>query len=312
MHGGVKMIYLMFCLGLALLVGGGEVLVNSGIKLANRLRLPPLVVGIVLMGFGTSLPELSASLSALSANPPVPGIAFGNIIGSNISNILFILGLSAAISPVIIDKSGFRRDGLFLIISVLMLGLVMWFGRLDSVIGVFFILFILGYFVVCYDKSPAPQTQHLTHKKELPIFWLLFLSVLGIVAIVYGANLLVESATGIALSWGVKESVLGLTLVAFGTSLPELTVSFVAAMHKQSAVAYGNIIGSNIANVFAIVGAMGLYKSVLVPQLWTSFWIMVATTLAMIICGLYQKIPRWAGFLFLIAYGGYIYYLFQL
>ena len=191
-----------------------------------------------------------------------------------------------------------------------MLWLVMWFGRLDSVIGVFFILFILGYFVVCYDKAPDPQTQHLPHKKETPFWVLCLLSVLGITAIVYGANLLVESATGIALSWGVKESVLGLTLVAFGTSLPELTVSFVAAMHKQSAVAYGNIIGSNIANVFAIIGAMGLYKSVSVPQLWTSFWVMLCATFAIVVCGVCGKIPRWMGVVFLVAYTGYLYYLF--
>ena len=142
------MIYLTFCLGLLLLVSGGELLVHSGVALANKLRLSQLIIGIVLMGFGTSLPELSASLSALFSTPPTPGIAFGNIIGSNISNILFILGLSALISPIYINKENFRRDGSFLIISVLLLGIIMAYGYLDSIIGLFLLLCILGYFFI--------------------------------------------------------------------------------------------------------------------------------------------------------------------
>lgn len=302
--------YLLFVLGLALLVGGGEVLVHSGIKLAKKIHLSPLVIGIVLMGCGTSLPELSASLTALTAKPPVPGIAFGNIIGSNISNILFILGLSALISPMFIDKTGFRRDGLFLIMSVLMFGVIMWFGYLDPIIGMFFILFILGYFTICYDKEPKPENLHLTRKKELSILSLGALSILGIATIVYGADLLVSSASALARMWGVKESVVGLTLIAFGTSLPELTVSTVAAIHKHNAVAYGNVIGSNISNVFLIVGAMGIIHPTTVPALWSSFWIMTVATLAMIICGIYGKIPRIVGAIFLIVYGIYVASLF--
>ena len=304
------MIYLLFVVGLALLIGGGEVLVNSGVKLAKKLRLSPLVIGIVLMGCGTSLPELSASLTALSARPPVPGIAFGNIIGSNISNILFILGLSALLSPVRIERAGFRRDGLFLIMSVFMLGVLMWFGHLDSIIGIFFILFILGYFVICYDKEPEPENLHLTRRKETSVLIYGTMSILSIVAIVYGADLLVASASKLARIWGVNESVMGLTLIAFGTSLPELTVSIVAAIHKHTSVAYGNIVGSNIANVFLIIGAMGLIHPTPIPPLWPSFWIMAVATFAMIVCGVMGKIPRWVGALFLVGYAGYLCYLF--
>ena len=308
---GEKMVYLLFVVGLALLVGGGEVLVHSGVKLAKQLHLSPLVIGIVLMGCGTSLPELSASLTALSATPPVPGIAFGNIIGSNISNILFILGLSALLSPVRIERAGFRRDGLFLIMSVFLLGLTMWFGYLDTIIGIFFILFILGYFVICYDKEPEPEDLHLTRRKEISVLIYSTLSILSIAAIVYGADLLVASASKLARIWGVKESVVGLTLIAFGTSLPELTVSIVAAIHKHASIAYGNIVGSNIANIFLIMGAIGLIRPTQIPPLWSSFWIMVAATIAMILCGLAGKIPRWTGLLFLTAYAAYICFLFK-
>ena len=302
------MMYLLFVLGLAFLVGGGELLVNSGVKLAKKLHLSPLVIGIVLMGCGTSLPELSASITALSNG--VPGMAFGNIIGSNISNILFILGLSALLSPVRIGWTGFRRDGLFLLMSAFMMGLVMWFGYLDTVIGIFFILFILGYFVICYDKEPEPEDLHLTRRKEISVLLYIALSILGIATIIYGADLLIASATKIARIWGVNESVLGLTLIAFGTSLPELTVSIVAAIHKHTSVAYGNIIGSNIANIFLIVGAMGLIYPTPVPPLWSSFWVMVAATIAIIICGVFGKIPRWVGALFLVGYIGYVCLLF--
>jgi cation:H+ antiporter len=304
------MFYITFCLGLALLVGGGELLVHSGVKLAKQLHLSPMIIGIVLMGCGTSLPELSASLGALYSNPPAPGMAFGNIIGSNISNILFILGISAFISPMRINKQGFKRDGLFLIMSVLMLALVMGYGYLDAIIGLFFILFILGYFVICYDKEPEPENLHLTKKKEHSVLMLSVLSVAAIVSIVYGAQLLVSSASGLARAWGVSKSILGLTLIAFGTSLPELTVSTVAAIHKHSSIAYGNIIGSNISNIFLIIGVMGVVHSTPIPPMWHSFWIMATATFAMVACGIYGKIPRWMGALLLIGYGFYVFSLF--
>ena len=141
--------------------------------------------------------------------------------------------------------------------------------------------------------------------------WLLgALSILGIFLIVYGARLLVVAATNIATAMGISKTVLGLTLVAFGTSLPEITVSTVAAIHKHSDIAYGNIIGSNISNVFLIVGIMGLASSTYVPTMWNSFFIMAIATLLVLICGFVGKIPRWTGALFLIGYGIYVYSLF--
>lgn len=306
------MSYLLFILGLALLVGGGELLVHSGIALAHKLRLSPLIIGIVLMGVGTSLPELSASLTAILSNPPAPGIAFGNVIGSNISNILFILGLSALIHPIRINHENFRRDGLFILVSVIMLGLIMAFGHLDSIIGMFLLLFITGYFIICYDKQEEDKQTASHHLKLSKHAWVLgILSAIGIVAIVYGADLLVDTASKIADTFGISKSVMGLTLIAFGTSLPEVTVSVVAAIHKQSAIAFGNVVGSNIANIFLIMGAIGLIRPTQIPPLWDSFWIMVAATIAMILCGLAGKIPRWTGLLFLTAYAAYICFLFK-
>ena len=304
------MAYLLFVLGLVLLVGGGELLVQSGIALANKLRLPPLIIGIVLMGVGTSLPELSASLSATLSNPPAPGIAFGNVIGSNISNILFILGLAALIHPICINKENFRRDGLFILLSVIMLGIIMAFGHIDSIIGIFLLLFIAGYFVICYDKQEELTANNHVKLKH-PAWRLAIFSAIGIALIVFGADLLVDTASKIADTFGISKSVMGLTLIAFGTSLPEVTVSTVAAIHKQSAIAFGNVVGSNIANVFLIVGAMGVARTTEVPKLWDSFWIMAAVTALLLICGIIGKIPRWAGLLFLAAYAAYICFLFK-
>lgn len=304
------MAYLLFVLGLVLLVGGGELLVQSGIALANKLHLPPLIIGIVLMGVGTSLPELSASLSATLSNPPAPGIAFGNVIGSNISNILFILGLAALIHPICINKENFRRDGLFILLSVIMLGIIMAFGHIDSIIGIFLLLFIAGYFVICYDKQEELTANNHVKLKH-PAWRLAIFSAIGIALIVFGADLLVDTASKIADTFGISKSVMGLTLIAFGTSLPEVTVSTVAAIHKQSAIAFGNVVGSNIANVFLIVGAMGVARTTEVPKLWDSFWIMAAVTALLLICGIIGKIPRWAGLLFLAAYAAYICFLFK-
>ena len=304
------MAYLLFVLGLVLLVGGGELLVQSGIALANKLHLPPLIIGIVLMGVGTSLPELSASLSATLSNPPAPGIAFGNVIGSNISNVLFILGLAALIHPIQINRETFRRDGLFILLSVIMLGIIMAFGHIDSIIGIFLLLFIAGYFVICYDKQEELTANNHVKLKH-PAWRLAIFSAIGIALIVFGADLLVDTASKIADTFGISKSVMGLTLIAFGTSLPEVTVSTVAAIHKQSAIAFGNVVGSNIANVFLIVGAMGVARTTEVPKLWDSFWIMAAVTALLLICGIIGKIPRWAGLLFLAAYAAYICFLFK-
>lgn len=304
------MAYLLFVLGLLLLVGGGELLVQSGVALAHKLRLSPLIIGIVLMGVGTSMPELAASLNAMLSNPPAPGIAFGNVIGSNISNILFILGLAALIHPIKINRENFRRDGAFILFSVLLLGMIMSFGYLDSIIGVFLLAFIAGYFFICYDKQEEESVTH-PHIKLSKYTWVLaLLALLGIGAIVYGADLLVDTASKIADTFGISKSVMGLTVIAFGTSLPEVTVSTVAAIHRQSAIAFGNVVGSNIANVFLIVGAIGITRSSEVPQMWNSFWVMATVTALLLMCGIIGRIPRWTGALFLVLYGVYVYFMF--
>lgn len=306
------MSYFLFILGLVLLLCGGELLVQSGIALAHKLHLSPLIIGIVLMGVGTSMPELAASLNAMLSSHPAPGIAFGNVIGSNISNILFILGLAALIHPIHINKENFRRDGLFILLSVIMLGIIMKSGYLDSIIGIFMLLMISGYFIICYNKEQDLESSKNNHiKLNKPTWSLVLLSIFGIVLIIYGADLLIDTASKIADAFGISKSVVGLTLIAFGTSLPEVTVSTVAAIHKQSSIAFGNIVGSNIANIFLIVGAMGVARNTAIPNMWHSFWIMATATLCLLICGIYGKISRWMGVLFLAAYAAYICFLFK-
>ena len=302
------MAYILFVVGLLMLIAGGELLVQSGISLSQKLHLSPLIVGILLMGVGTSMPELAASLNAIMSNPPAPDIAFGNVIGSNISNVLFILGLAALIYPIQINRDNFKRDGIFIFSTALMLGIIMAFGYLDAVIGVFLLAFIAGYFFICYEKQQEQDIAHHQHiKLNKPVWALLLFAIFGIVIIIYGADLLVDTSKQIAALFGVPESVMGLTIIALGTSLPEVTVSAVAAFHRQSSIAFGNVVGSNIANVFLILGAMGVTRSMAVPQMWTQFWIMSVATLVLLLFGIVGKIPRWAGVLLLIGYGAYMY-----
>ena len=306
------MVYLMLALGLFLLVYGGNMLVDGSVHVAKRLGLSSLVIGLVLVGFGTSTPELLASL--ISVMRGSNGIAVGNVIGSNIANILLVLGLAAVVHPVKIDIKDFKRDGFVLMLaSILVVGAV-YYGVVTRLIGFVFVSILVGYVYYCY-KSDKKNHQEEVSEENAPILSLpkaLLKSVVGIALTMLGAKFLIDNAITLARLWGVSEAVIGLTIVAVGTSLPELTASVIASIKKENGVAFGNVVGSNIYNALFILGMVALILPIQVGadmKLDAVIMMMVAALLTGI--AFWKKeFSRSIGVLFLCAYVGYMFYLF--
>lgn len=267
------MVYAEIILGIALLLGGGEALVRGSIGLARRLGVSPLIIGLTLVGFGTSTPELAASIEAALAD--APGIVVGNILGSNVANVLLILGASAAIAPIACDPRAFTRDGSVLAVSTAAFaGVVLWMETAGPVLGVVFVAALVAYVVWTYlhdrranDAAAALHAQEAELGGTTAMHPLVaaLLAAAGIVAILAGARMLVGSAITLAAALGVPETVVGLTVVALGTSLPELATGVMAARKGEGALALGNVIGSNIFNVLGIFGVTALVKPVRLP-----------------------------------------------
>lgn len=277
--------YLLIVAGLALLVMGGGWLVGGATQIAQRLGISPVVIGVTLIGFGTSTPELVTSLQAALSG--APGIAVGNVVGSNIANVLLILGLAAVIAPVTIDRSSFRREGWALALSALAGTAAIVDGKLTPVTGVLFLVGLSAY--VALALRTGRQTEHfserdasskpLAERQVRSIKSLGFVAV-GMAATIIGARLLVSGSVSVAQSLGVADTLIGLTVVAVGTSLPELVASVTAARRGQSEIAFGNVVGSNIFNILFILGATATIKSIPVPASIASLdiWIMLAVT----------------------------------
>ncbi len=303
------MTYVFLTIGLALLIFGGNTLVDNAVKLAKHLGVSPLLIGLVLVGFGTSTPELTASL--LSAFQGSPGIAVGNVIGSNTANILLVLGLAALIRPVPVDVAAFKRDGLFLAVSTLLLTGTVWLGHMGRLIGTVFVGLLIFYVFYSYKSDKKLSATKTTRAPIQQMILPAILCITGIALTMLGAKLLVDNAIILAKDWGVSEAVIGLTIVAVGTSLPELAASVIAAVKAQSGVAFGNVVGSNIYNALFILGL----TAVLVPVPTTEFrldslWMLGATAALMTAAFWQHRFSRIVGALFLITYAYYVTTLF--
>lgn len=306
------MVYLQLILGFALLVAGGEALVRGAVSVASRYGVSPLLIGLTLVGFGTSAPELVTSLQA--AWDGFPGIAVGNVVGSNIANILFILGVAAVIMPMAIDPIAFRRDGTALAIAtVLAIGVVLD-GSLDRWMGSVLLVALLTYVWIAYKTDRVVVAVGEPDVAiEVPLIhgsiWSAFGLVFGGIAVtILGARFTVDAAVTLALLWGMSETVVGLTVVALGTSLPELVTSVMAALRRESGIAFGNVIGSNIYNILGILGVTALVQPIPIPSQIAQLdvWVMSAATLALIVAvTAWRRIGRRTGIAFLGAYAGY-------
>ena len=248
------LIVLQLVAGFILLLFGGDWLVDSGVAIARRFRISPLVIGLTIVAFGTSAPELL--VSTISAFEGSSGIAMGNVIGSNIANIGLILGLTALICPIVVKgMKEVTMNGLVMIAASVLLLLLSLNGKLSRIEGILLFMLILVYTIISIrngrkNESPASDNMEAS-MRPLAAFLLLILSC---AMLSYGADLLVKGASSLASALGVSDKVIGLTVVAFGTSLPELAASVAAALKKQMDISIGNIIGSNIFNILCVLG----------------------------------------------------------
>jgi cation:H+ antiporter len=302
--------------GLVLLALGGELLVRGAVGMAARLGISPLLAGLTIVGFGTSTPELATSLQAAMAGSP--GIAVGNVVGSNIANILFILGLSAVILPLSVNPASFRRDSIALGGSALLCTGVAVYGFMGPAIGFVLLASLAGYVWWAYKAEsavPCPEgARHEAEAEDRPVppgtgpLALGAMIVAGLAAAIFGAGWLVEGAVVLASAAGVSESVIGLTVVAVGTSLPELIACIVAVLRKHEDVALGNIVGSNIYNILGILGITAVIKPIEVPAEIAAFdiWVMLGVT-ALLLVQLRSgwRLSRLEGALLVALYAGY-------
>lgn len=310
------MIYLQVIAGLVILLFGGDLLVRGAVSLARRLDLSPLIIGLTVVAVGTSAPELVVSINAVLDG--APAIAVGNVVGSNICNVLLVLGVPALIYPIVCEPRGTRRD------SVLMMGGTLIFvgfamgddiNRWQGAVLAASLVLILIYSYLRATREGEAAVEDLTHEfediegKPERLGIALGFTVLGLAGLLLGADWLIEGAVGIARNFGISEAVIGLTLVAVGTSLPELATTLVAALRRQSEVAIGNVLGSNLFNVLGIVGVTAMVSPLPMPPKIIGFdvWVMLAVSLMLgSIAFFHAKVPRLMGFVFCLAYALYV------
>ena len=299
--------------GILLLTAGGEAVVKGALAAAARMRVSPLLAGIVIVGIGTSSPELVVSVNAALTNQP--DIAVGNVVGSNISNVMLILGLSALILPLLTTRAALMRDGMAMIAGSGLMVALMAGGALGRFDALLLLAALAGYLVWAYrTERVAPESEQATAVPPTPAFpggtpGIVLALVGGLGLLIVGSSLLLEGAVAVAYSFGISEAVIGLTLVAVGTSLPELAVSLLAVFRRQADVAVGNILGSNIFNVLGILGVAALLQPLEMARRIVIFdqWVMLASS-ALLLVFLYSglRINRLEASVLL---GGYIAYV---
>jgi len=287
------MTYFLLLIGFALLVKGADYFVDGASKIANTLRVSPMLIGLTIVAFGTSAPE--ASVSFIAAFEGNSDVAIGNIVGSNIFNVTFILGVTAIVFPLAVQSETIRKEIPFALLGAVVLLLLISDIQLQYsginiitrtegiLLLLFFAIFLYYVFEVArnnrdqIDNSPS-DTVTTSWTKNLAF------TIGGLTSIVFGGNLVVENSIQIALSLGMSETLVGLTIVAIGTSLPELVTSVTAALKKQTEIALGNIIGSNIFNIFFILGASATIHPLAVDsKIFLDMWLMVFVTFLLLI-----------------------------
>lgn len=313
--GGRLMLYLLEAVGgLALLLGGGELLVRGAVSLANRSGASPLIIGLSVVAAGTSAPELFVSLVSVLENKPA--IAIGNVVGSNIANILLVLGTAALIWPVIVRRSVIRWDGSVLIAATVVFCALASLGEIGRIAGVLMALGLVVYLAWSYrlDRRDVQARREIEEEVaelggDYGSWRIAVYLAAGFAGVIAGAEFLVFGAAGIAAGFGISETVIGVTLVAVGTSLPELATVVAAARNRHTELALGNVIGSCIFNILAIIGIVSIVRPLAVPDEVLTFdlWVMGGVTLGFI--ALVRATPRlgWTiGAIMLLGYAAYI------
>lgn len=303
--------------GFIYLLMGGELLVRGALGLSKESNIPPVVVGMTVVAMGTSAPELMvSSFSALSG---YPGLAVGNVVGSNIANVLLVIGVPVLIYPIVTNQDGLARQT-SLMIAVSLLFIVMCvYEPITFAEGALLVFILISFLIMATrgtDVIPLDDAEEeLDRGLGLPSYpsTIALLIVLGCITLPLGADLVVEGGVGLATSWGVSEAVIGLSLIALGTSLPELSTTVIAALHKSSDVAIGNVVGSNLFNILAILGITAMLTDIPVDPLFLRFdlWVMFASSVILWIFVISKiTIGRVTGTAFLAGYLGYMYAIY--
>lgn len=305
--------YLFLFIGFALLLFSGKYLVIGSVSLANYFNLSKLVIGVTVVSFGTSAPEMF--VSAFANFKGHPEVSMGNIIGSNIANIALVLAITAIIFPIPVKKNSVKIDAPFMLIISGLLLLFILNGTLTSVEGVVFLLILAAYITFIVVKSrKSEESKNTETDAHQPLWKAIGFVVISTVGLALGSNLLVENASIIALEFGISERIVAITVIAFGTSLPELTTSAVAAFNKEMDISIGNIIGSNIFNILAVLGVTAVIKPMQIAPKFIQvdiYW-MIAISVLLFLFILPLKggrLTRLKGVVLFAVYCTYIYFL---
>lgn len=296
-------------IGLALLYYGAEYLVRGGSAIASRSRVSPLVIGLTLVAFGTSAPELFVSTSA--ALHGLGDVCIGNVVGSNICNIALILGLSALIAPLAVNAELFKRDLPIMILASVVLTVVCLFcDGIGRIVGLIFAVGIVVYTIVGIKSSPEKGATNPPAMSRTAAY---FAVIGGLLALVGGSKLILLGAVALERHFGVADEFVALTVVAVGTSLPELATSVVAARKGEADIAIGNVVGSNIFNILGILGLSALLRPVAIEGMdWVDFGMMLVTAVGLWpLMGVRGRLGRFEGVLMLTVYGVYLWWLVQ-
>ncbi len=305
----------LLVMGFVMLIKGADWFVEGASKIADRFGIPQLVIGLTIVAMGTSAPE--AAVSIASALKGSAEITIGNVLGSNILNVLIILGLTAVVRAIAVQKSTIKYEIPFTVFVTVLLGVLGLadgtISRLEGIIlWAFFILYLLYLFKMAKDgQQEAEETQK--EEKRDPMWKLVFLVIIGVVLIVFGSDVSVDAATALAKIFGMSERLIGLTIVALGTSLPELVTSVTAAIKGKADIAVGNIVGSNVFNILFVVGTTALITPVAYSANFMVDTITAVVAMVLLfVCVLpKKKLGRPAGIIMLAGYVVYFIYLIQ-
>ena len=302
--------YLLLVGGFFLLIKGADLFVDGSSAAAKMLKVSPLVIGMTIVAMGTSLPETSVSVSAAIAGKNE--LAISNVVGSNIFNLMVVCGMCALLCPLKIDGLPLKRDFPF---SIGIAGLLMLLGWLDKSVGhvdgVILLIVFIGFLVIMIGTAKKQNTEAEEEFKTMPVWKLLLFIIIGMAAIAVGGKMVVSGASDIARRFGMSDNLIGMTVVALGTSLPELVTSMVAAKKNEVDMALGNVIGSNIFNILFVLGVAAAIHPVAFTMLnlIDASVLILMSGLVLLFCFKSKKLVRWQGAFMLVLYAGYTAYI---
>ena len=303
----MNIIYIVF--GIIMVLWGAGKLTDGATSLAARMNIPPIVIGLTVVAMGTSMPEFF--ISFISALKGTTDLAVGNVVGSNIFNAMLIVGTAALVAPMTILKSTVKKDIPFAILASAMLIPMTLDGNISRLDAALLFVVFIAFMIYTVRSAKNGKSQDEAEAKQMPVWQAIAFFILGLACLIVGSNLFVDGATEVASLLGVSEAVIGLTIVAGGTSLPELATSVVAARKGQSAIAMGNVIGSNVMNILMILGVTGLIHPMAIQGItWLDLSVMLVSVLLLWLFSFTKyTVARWEGAVLVILFLGYMTWL---